>query len=96
MLSKIFLSNFSYNKRLDYQYFTELGNSAFDHLYCSKMRDLERLTGKAVTETKIPKEAVFRDTLNVLIGVQSSSYLFISVSFFLFHVFFSFFWCFSI
>jgi len=50
-------------------------------MYRLKAGELEKLTGKHVVENKISNEKVFRDTLNVLIGVQSSSYSFHPVRF---------------
>ncbi|XP_066912820.1 gamma-tubulin complex component 6-like isoform X2 [Clytia hemisphaerica] len=71
----------SYNERLDNNFLVELGDEAFDRMYKIKMGELEKLTGKRVVETKVSVDKVFRDTLNVLIGVQSSSYTFLPVSF---------------
>lgn len=70
----------SYNERLDNGFLSELGDKAFDCMYQIKIGELEKLTGKPLAIKKVSAQKVFQDTLNVLLGVQSTLYTFYPIN----------------
>ena len=73
---------YSYDNRLNHPYLTELGSAAFDCLYNIRLSEVEQITGKQVEITMISDSQMYRDSLNALVGVPSTTYTFYPVCFY--------------
>ena len=69
--------------QVDNPFLTESGDQAFDCMYNIRLSNIRQMTGRQYDVEVISKEQIYRDCLNALVGVPSTTFVFNTVSYYI-------------